>query len=300
MNRRQRAAARIEVSKVGVYGMRRMPSLTVLILSASFVCCSGREADFPEVDGWTRAGEVQVYDAENLWEYIDGAAELFVEYDVQTCMTGDLASGSLVVTVDLYDMGTPLNAFGIFARERSQKGVPLPEATEAVVSPPYQALLLKGSTYVKVNAVQGALTATSGRAFLESIARTLPGRPGYPPELELLPQNGKVAGTEGYQREGFLGLAELNDCLYAEYAGDGDRTWQGFVALPPTGSAAAYRWNALAGEWDALEHRGHTVLYREIPYRGLVGVVNTQQAVVGVADAADRAELLNRLDGFIP
>ena len=280
--------------------MKRMLSLTVVILAVSLLSCSGQEADFPEVEGWALAGDVLTYDADNLWEYINGAAELFLEYDVQTCRTADLRSGDLLVTVDLYDMGTPLNAFGIFNREHPAAGSPLPGAAEAVISPPYQALMLKGATYVKVNAVEGELTSASGRQLLEALARTLPGETDFPSELDLLPQNGRVAGSEGYQREGFLGLTELSHCLYAEYAGPDGQTWEGFVMLPAPGSSPAAAWESLADVWASVEHEGHTVLYKEVPYRGLVGVVQTDQSIVGVSGAADQAGLLRRLEGFIP
>ncbi len=278
-----------------MYEMKRVSATTLLILGASLTSCSEGNGRFPQVEGWAPAGEVRIYDADTLWEYIDGAAELFIEYGVQTCRTADLASGDLVVTVDLYDMGTPLNAFGIFTRERPEQGPSLPEATEAVVSPPYQALLLKGSTYVKVNVVEGELTTTAGAELLEAIARTLPGEAVYPPELALLPQEGRVAGSEGYQTQGFLGVSELANCLYAEYTDEGGEPWQGFVVLPAAGSSMDAVWGNLAGEWQSLEHEGWTLLYREIPYRGLVGVRLTSQAILGVSGAADERELVSRL-----
>ena len=106
---------------------------------------------------------------------------------------------------------------------------------------------------------------------------------------------GKIAGSEGYKRQAFLGLTELNRCLYAEYAGEGEATYQGFVVLPPEGSSPAAAWDALAGAWESAEHDGRTILYTEIPYRGLAGVVQTGRSLVGVAGAADRDELLRRL-----
>jgi hypothetical protein len=279
--------------------MKRMLSPTVVIVAVSLLSCSGQEADFPEVDGWALAGDVLTYDADNLWEYINGAAELFLEYDVQTCRTADLSSGDMMVTVDLYDMGTPLNAFGIFNREHPAAGSPLPGATESVVSPPYQALLLKGATYVKVNAVDGELTLNTGRDLLEALARVLPGQTDYPSELELLPQNGRLAGSEGYVREGFLGLTELSHCIYADYVGADGGTWEGFVVLPAPGSSPAAVWESLADVWTSVKHEGRTVLYKEIPYRGLAGIVQTDGSIVGAAGAADQAELLNRLEGLI-
>jgi hypothetical protein len=242
---------------------------------------------------------VREYAADNLWEYINGAAELLVEYDVQTCHTADLTSDGLVVTVDLYDMGTPLNAFGVFSRERAGTRVPLPGATEAAISPPYLALLLKGSTYVKVNALEGELTDAGARALLGAIAQSLPGEPGYPAEIDLLPEAGRIAGTEGFQREGCLGLSELRDCMVAQYTHEVGQPWQGFAVLPPEGSSVESLWRVLASEWEALDHGGRAVLYREIPYQGLVGVVRVGERLLGVSGATDQAELLEHLDGFV-
>jgi hypothetical protein len=248
---------------------------------SAVVCCaiplSAQDVGFPEVEGWTVASDVQMYTADNLWEYINGAAELFVEYEVETCHTGDLSSGDLVVTVDYYDMGTPLNAFGVYVRERPDPGIELPGATEALISPPYQALLLKGSRYVKVNVFEGELTDINGRSLLEAIASALPGPSHYPEELGLLPQHGRLPGTAGFQREGFLGLTELRDCLYGEYTYDSAEPWQGFSMLPSAHESVDGIWERLAGAWESTEFNGHTVLFRTIPYQGLVGVVRTGQ-----------------------
>jgi len=266
-----------------------MTAISAVLAACGALSCSSGGGGFPSIEGWTQAGEVRVYDADNLWEYINGAAELFVAYDVQTCETADLSSGDVVVTLDLYDMGTPLNAFGIFSRERSGERVAVPEATDAMISPPYLAMLVKGTTYAKVNVLEGELTEEVGHALLEALALELPGEPAYPAEFGRLPTGGRIAGTEGYQRDGYLGLTELTQCLYAEYS-RGEETWESFVMLST--------WDALAGRWDALDHGGEQVLYREIPYRGFVGVKQTEQGILGVSGAADLATLLSQLDTF--
>jgi len=278
--------------------MKRMLPLTVLIIAIPLLSCSEQTSDFPDIDDWTLAGEVLTYEADNLWEYINGAAELFVQYDVQTCRTADLASGDLVVTVDLYDMGSPLNAFGVFKQE-NPAAPPLTRAVMAAVSPPYQAIMLKGATYVKVNAIEGELTEASGRQLLEALAAALPGQTALPAELGLLPEEDKLAGSEGYQREGFLGLTELPGCVYAAYAGADGESWLGFVVIAPDGSSSTAVWEGLAEVWTSLEEGGLTVLYREIPYRGLVGVVQADDSIVGVSGVADQAELLSHLESFI-
>jgi hypothetical protein len=272
-------------------------SLVLLLATAG---CGGEgggnpASDFPSIDGWSRSGEVLTYDADNLWEYINGAAELFVEFGVQTCRTADLVSGDVTVTVDLYDMGTPLNAFGVYEREKPGEDIPVSGATAGVISPPYQALLLKGSTYAKVNVYEGDFTEALGQQLLEGLAAALPGEATRPPELELLPAEGRVAGTEGYKPLAFLGQADLVDCLYAEYSLGGEEPWQGFRVLP---SAAPSVWSALSDAWESTDLDGEVVLFTEVPYSGFVGVMRRGDAVIGVAEAPDQAQMLARLEGF--
>ena len=272
--------------------------LPVLLAISAFPGCSSQDSVFPEVEGWMQSGEMSIYDAENLWEYINGAAELFIDYGVETCHTSDLSSGNVSVTVDLYDMGTPLNAFGVFNLESSGRGEALQGAVEAVVFEPYQALLIKGSIYVKVDVYEGELNSAIGKELLKAIADELPGQTSYPQELGLLPDEYRIAGSEGYQARGFLGLTELRSCIYAEYAVSNDETWTAFVV--PSSSGVSSLWTDLTGKWESLEHNGSTVLYRKIPYRGLVGVIQTEQGIEGVSGAADQEELLRRLGPFLP
>jgi hypothetical protein len=261
------------------------------------VSCSGGGSDFVEVPGWSQSGEVLTYDSDTLWEYINGAAELFVEYGVQSCRTTDLSHGDVTVTVELYDMGTPLSAFGVFRREYAGDAIAIEEATAATLSLPYQALLVKGNTYAKVNVFEGELTEDVGRELLLGLAQGLPGGTAVPTELDLLPSEGKVAGSEGYKPSAFMGLVELTDCVYAEYANEGGEPWQGFVVLPEAASAV---WDGLSADWIPMELGTVPVLYREVPYLGLVGVARTDTGLFGVSGAANEAELRDRLGRFVP
>jgi len=38
---------------------------------------------FPEIKGWEISGEIKVYTPETLYDYINGAAELYLSYDFQ-------------------------------------------------------------------------------------------------------------------------------------------------------------------------------------------------------------------------
>jgi len=269
--------------------------ITVLALTALPASCADEPSGFPQVEGWTRSSDARIYNAQNLWEYIDGAAVLFEEYGIRTCTTADLSSGDMSVTVDLYEMGSPLAAVGVFRRESPAGEVDLPGTIVAALSPPYQALMVKGRTYVKVNVYEGEITEDRGRRLLEGLAASLPGGSEMPWEFSLLPEEGRVAGSEGYQPGSLLSLEELTDCLSATYEGNDGETWEGFVVLP---ASAAEVWGTLADRWESLEHEGFSVLYRRVPYSGLVGVARADSALFGVSGAADETQLLERLSAF--
>ena len=54
-------------------------------------------------------------------------------------------------------------------------------------------------------------------------------------------------------------------------------------------------WQALASRWQEIDAEGGSVLYREVPYSGLVGVTRSGGEIIGVANAADEEQLLDRL-----
>jgi hypothetical protein len=269
--------------------------LAILIGSGFSVACAEGPSGFPTVEGWTQTGEVRVYNTETLWEYIDGAAVAFVEYGLRTCTTADLLAAGISATVDLYDMGTPLGAVGMFKSESDAGETHVAGATIAALAPPYQARLVKGSTYVKVNVFEGELSESAGRRLLEGLASSLSGQAVMPEEFALLPEVGKVAGSENYQPGSILGLEELPDCVYADYAGGAGETWLGFVVLP---SGAGSVWDGLGDRWQPFELNGQAARFREVPYSGLVGVTRTERGVFGVSGAADENTLRERLARF--
>ena len=74
-----------------------------------------------EVPGWGVSRAARGFDADTLWELIDGAADGFVSYGVQQVVTADYKqSGSgYQAVLEVYQMKDPLNAFGKYAEERN-------------------------------------------------------------------------------------------------------------------------------------------------------------------------------------
>jgi hypothetical protein len=74
--------------------------------------------DAVEADGWTRVGAVRAFDADNLWEFIDGDAERFVDAGLERMRTAEFRyRGRLDAVVEIYRMKDADGARRIFQSE---------------------------------------------------------------------------------------------------------------------------------------------------------------------------------------
>ena len=72
-----------------------------------------------EIDGWEPADKDDIYLANNLHEYINGAAELYISYGLVKMVSRIyLKENEPDIIVEIFDMGSPQNAFGIFSHTR--------------------------------------------------------------------------------------------------------------------------------------------------------------------------------------
>jgi len=250
---------------------------------------------FPQIDEWQAEGDVVIHRKDDLWKHIDGAAELFLMYGFQMLRYRDFSKGDMWMTVEVYDMATPLNAYGIYTAERGDDTKRLSIGAEAIVAPPYYCQLLKDRFYVKVNMQQGKLDEQTGRAVLSSIDSSVEGAAGLPEELALLPLRDRIAGTAKYITRGYMGVGELNRVLYAVYRDAEGNSYRCFLMLPSTDEPIGDKWQSLSGKWLSVDLQGQAVFLRDVPYSGSIGVIRKDRYILGVSGIEDRKVILDRL-----
>jgi hypothetical protein len=79
-----------------------------------------------QIDGWTRADSAATYNRQTIFDYIDGAGEVYRSYAFnQVTVVPYTNPQGQTVTVELFDMGNPSDAYGVFsyAREREDSGI---------------------------------------------------------------------------------------------------------------------------------------------------------------------------------
>ena len=71
------------------------------------------------IEEWGKSSEFAVYDTDNLYTYINGGAELYISYQfINLISQVYVTEEHNEIKIDIFDMGTSLNAFGIFSHSR--------------------------------------------------------------------------------------------------------------------------------------------------------------------------------------
>jgi len=84
-----------------------------------------------EVRGWKWDGQIKHFNARGLFDYMDGAAELYLAYGVQSLDVYQWErSGHPSLSMEIYKMGSPADAYGIFSFERQDEDAGIGQGSE--------------------------------------------------------------------------------------------------------------------------------------------------------------------------
>jgi hypothetical protein len=250
---------------------------------------------------WRPVGEVESYDPKTIYQAIDGAADLFIAFGFRSLREQTYARGDRRATVQIYEQGSMLDAFGVFAHERPPGAKDAGAGAGSASGKDGECVAYKGVRYVKAFALQGKLDAAACRALLATVTRRLPGGNEGPRELALLPASGRLPGTLGYTRQGFLGTRQLRDCVHADYKpARGGRTYTMFVLIPSAARRVDTIWRELASKWRVERFGKVELVSWRHPYRGTVGLISRGGAIVGAAGVGDSGATAALLDAQAP
>jgi len=141
--------------------------------------------------------EEGLYDRDTVFDYLDGGAEIYLTYDFQGVLGRRYVRGDgPEILFDLFDMGTPADAFGIFSQERESAAGELGQGSE------YTAGMLrfwKHRFFGSVTATAITDDATAAVWALGKLAAdAVVGEGSKPAILDLLPPAGLVRDRVRY------------------------------------------------------------------------------------------------------
>jgi hypothetical protein len=177
----------------------------------------------PRVAAWSRTEAARSFFPESLFEYIDGAAESYLSYDFRELLVVDLEKKGTeaTLTLEIYDMGSPVNAFGIFGAERypENKAVAIGELGYLEGE---SLNFMAGRFYVKMlgfglGEETGSILAGVGAQVAAAVKVKGP----LPAFVLAFPKENLVAQSEKFVKKNFMGYEFLRDGYVAAYKADG-------------------------------------------------------------------------------
>lgn len=190
---------------------------TILALLICSLAASAQDVEFPKIEGFKLITEYPVYSPDNLWDFINGAADNYLALGFQDLHVAEYKKGKESIKLEIYRHENNTMAFGIYASERSSSYnfVNLGSQgynVDGVIN------FFKGNYYIKIKTYstkEKTLHATESLAV--RVAEMIPGESEMPSLLLRLPDEGKKVNEETYINESVLGYTFLNKAFRAVY-----------------------------------------------------------------------------------
>jgi hypothetical protein len=197
-----------------------------------------------KLDGLKPMSDTEFYNADNLFEKIDGRAPAYLNFNFQKlrCRSFSITgtSGSFVDVYE-YRFDTPVNAFGMFALERDPKGGPLAFAPDGYASG-MGFFFRQGPRYIQVMASdQNAKTLGLAKAIAEDRAKNLPDDDTGLDARRRLPVTGLDPASVQFVQENAQGQAFLKNVFQANYDFAGKKLPFFLMVATPADAAAAWK-----------------------------------------------------------
>jgi len=168
------------------------------------------------VQGWTQQGEARSFDADNLFEYINGNAEGYILYHFVGMKGITCQSGEMTLNIDISEFEDTEFAYGMFTSTRDPR---LPTEKMGVTGQVTQrkGIFTKDKYYVEISANPEKDHTATLRAFLSIIEKNIQGRTTLPDAFGWFPTEDLTPDSIRLVPESVLGLRLLKSGYIAQY-----------------------------------------------------------------------------------
>lgn len=177
--------------------------------------------------GWT-AKETGLFTRETLFDYIDGGAEIYLAYDFDTLLVQEYSSGENSIIVEIYQMRSSEDAFGLFSLNRQEEALSVGRDASYGFG---MLTLWKDRYFVKIIDLDAKDTSKELILSLgKGIAQRIENEGNKPDLLRRIPQDDLVCESYYYfhkniilknlyflTQENILNLSEKTDVVLASY-----------------------------------------------------------------------------------
>jgi len=183
----------------------------------------GQAIEFPALKGYKAVSDYPVYTPDDLWDYINGAADAYLALGFEDLHINEYVKGKNKIKAEAYRFLSDAEAFGIYSLERSPGYEFITTGVQGYVE---EGVLnfYKGEYYIKLMTHSKSKKVNdSMRALGDKIAEIIPGTSEFPELLGAFPAEGLLKNEETYLLDGVLGHDYLRGAFRATYETGGDR-----------------------------------------------------------------------------
>ncbi len=138
------------------------------------------------IDEWQKTGEDQYFKGEQLFDFINGGAELYLSYNYQQVIHRDYeATEHESIMVDFFDMGSSKDAFGVYSHTREKNDNIVGQGSQIFTG---ALIFWKDQYFISITSTSAEKTVQE--AIVETakkIANKIPQKGNRPEILKLLP-----------------------------------------------------------------------------------------------------------------
>ncbi|MBN2610316.1 MAG: hypothetical protein JXB00_02050 [Bacteroidales bacterium] len=164
--------------------------LPILFLSAMNSEISAMNIILPDTfQNWKVSESVNLDDHDALYEYIDGGAEQFISYGYQHAVSKIyIKEGEPEVRVEIFDMGSSKNAYGIFSNIRYEENDEFGQGSQYVTGALF---FWKSNYYISISTIEETMSSIKFiREMAKNILAQVPEKGPKPEILDILPEEG--------------------------------------------------------------------------------------------------------------
>lgn len=176
---------------------------------------------FPEIEGYQKNGDIEIYNPDNLYDIINGAADSYLKYDFEELsLVTYKGDADQFLKIEIYRHSNNANAFGIYSNERPLKGNWLDVGAQGY----YESKILnfyKGQYYIKLMGYKIDNIDELLLSVAKMVAENMEGNNELPKLLELFPTKGRINYSGRYIHKNFLGYKSLSEAFTMDYEVDG-------------------------------------------------------------------------------
>jgi hypothetical protein len=193
----------------------------------------------PSEVGAERTGE-QKFFSSDLYEYSDGGADVYLDYGLVAMLHQEYKASSTDIILDIYNMGAPSNAFGIYAAESSPDDHFLPIGSEGYGTNEILNFF-QDEFYVKLSAFSDKEeTGPVLEHFAQVVSRRIGPSGAMPEFLSLFPAQHLVSHSCKFVKKSPLGHDFLAPAIMASYA-FGEKQTSLIISKGPDAKGAAQK-----------------------------------------------------------